>query len=901
MPAPTPSNTLVIVESPTKARTITKYLPKDFLVKASVGHVRDLPNSAAEIPAKYKKQKWARLGVNVEDGFAPLYVVPKGKKPLVTELRAAVRKADHIYFATDEDREGESISWHLLQLVGSKVPHQRLVFHEITKSAISKALETPREIDQDLVRAQETRRVVDRLFGYEVSPLLWKKMAPRLSAGRVQSVAVRLLVERERARIRFTPAGFWSLKAQFACHGSSFEADLVEVSGRRIAVAKDFDPDTGKLRSRTRRASKGVVILEVEQARGLEAALRTGVAPATVASVKETPYSTAPQPPYVTSTLQQEANSRLRFAARHTMAVAQQLYENGFITYMRTDSTMLSDEAKAAARDQIVERYGEAFLSPIVRVYKTKVKNAQEAHEAIRPAGRQFQSVAKVRAKLGPEAARLYDLILRRTLASQMGNAKGTSTVALVDVAGAGTEARFRAAGRTIEFPGFLKAFEGGSGAAAAKGGKGRLAILPKLAPGDRPAVESAAAKERLTRAPQRFTEGTLIRKLEQLGIGRPSTWASVVDLVQARSYAFRKGGKLIPTFTAMAVVGLLEEHFEQLMDYEFTAQLEDQLDAISRGELDRQQYLRRFYFGEGGPCQGEPSEGGEGLDGQCRGLRQLIDLGLEQIDPRKVCSLPVGSVDGGSEVEVRIGRYGPFLSDGESRCSVPQDVAPDELDLSKAAELLEIAKKGVEPLGHDPESGDPVYLLRGRFGPFVQLGESKGGGKVKRSSLLRGMDARKVTLEVALQLLAMPRPLGLHPESGDEVLVANGRYGPYVKCGKESRSVPSAVSPFEITLAQALELLAKAKGGRGRRVREPLKVLGAHPETGKELKVLAGRYGPYVTDGKLNASLPRDAQPEDTTMEAAVALLKARAQRVKASPARKKPARRAPAKRKSA
>ena len=852
------SRVLVIVESPTKARTITNFLPKGFVVKASVGHVRDLPTSATEVPAKYKKEAWGRLGVNIDGEFEPVYVIPKSKKDLVKEMRAAVKKADLIYFATDEDREGESISWHLQDLLGPKVPYKRLVFHEITKTAIRASLASPREINQDLVQAQETRRIVDRLFGYGVSPLLWKKMIPRLSAGRVQSVAVRLMVERERARQRFTKASHWGLKARFSKDGAFIEADLVELAGKRVATSKDFDPDTGALKASAGGSARALLHLGHKRAQEAEGAVRASSP--TVESVEEKPFSASPQAPYVTSTLQQEANSKLRYQARHTMRLAQQLYENGFITYMRTDSTVLSDEAKTAARNLIVERFGREFLSDSVRYYRNKVKNAQEAHEAIRPAGGQFRAIDEVRNRLGPEAAKLYEMIWRRTLASQMPDARGTNSTVLLKAG----EARFRASGKTIEFAGFLKAYS----AEAVPGDSpvdAKERILPKLSSGDAVTLESIEASERHTQPPQRFTEGSLIRELERLGIGRPSTWATIVDLVQSRAYAFRRDTALVPTFTAMAVVGLLEKHFTRLTDYEFTAKLEDQLDAISRGELGRLEYLKSFYFGNG-----------------FKGLRTLIEDGEADINPREVCAVLVGRREDGTPVEVRIGRYGPFLSDGTARCSLPEQLSPDELDLAKAEELLEIASKGPAALGVDPGSNLPVYLKQGRYGPFVQLGDAEGDNGAKRASLLRGMKPDSVDIEVALKLLSLPRELGKHPANDDKVVAANGRYGPFVRCGEEIRSIPADISPFDISLEQAVELLSQEKSTRRRAARpEPLKLLGKHPETNVELKVLSGRYGPYVTDGEVNASLPKDTEPESLTVEQAVDLLRARAARI--------------------
>ncbi len=848
--------TLVIVESPTKARTISKFIGKDYVVKASNGHIRDLPKSAAEIPPKLKKEPWARMGVNIEKDFQPLYVVPSEKKKQVKELRAAIKNADRIYFATDEDREGESISWHLLEELKPKIPVKRLVFHEITKDAIRHSLDSARDIDQDLVRAQETRRVVDRLFGYEVSPLLWKKMAPRLSAGRVQSVAVRLLVERERARIRFTEASFWGMKAVFAKAGEAFETDLTHVGGKRVVIGKDFDPDTGRLKR-----LKDVVRLDAAAARKLEQQVRN--ASARVSSVEKKAYTTSPQAPFVTSTLQQETNRKLRFSARHTMSVAQQLYENGFITYMRTDSTMLSDEAKAAARSLIEQEFGKEYLSEEIRYYRTKVKNAQEAHEAIRPAGEEFRPVAEVRRQLGPEAARLYEMIRMRAVASQMRDARGTHSVVTVDVG----EARFRATGKTIEFAGFLKAYAvGADDAEPQQGGKER--ILPAMAEGDRLESRSAVASERRTQPPPRFTEGTLIRELERLGIGRPSTWATIVDLVLSRSYAFKKSSALAPTFTAMAVVGLLENHFTHLMNYAFTAKLEDQLDAIARGKLTRIDYLKDFYYGDGRA-----------------GLRALVHAGESGIDPRIVCGLPIGQTPQGAEIEVRIGRYGPFLTNGENRAGIPDMMAPDELTPSKAAELIEAARRGPEPLGSAPEINLPVYLKNGRFGAYVQLGDGNDEEKPKMASLPADKNLEEVDLAYALMLLALPRALGAHPDDNKDVVAASGRFGPYVKWGDEIRSLPGDMgNPLEVTLDQAVELLRQPKVRRRAAARiETLKQVGKHPVTEKDIKVLSGRFGPYVTDGEINAGLPRGLKPEELTMDDAVGLLQARAERIAA------------------
>jgi DNA topoisomerase I len=849
---------LIIVESPTKAKTITKFLGKEYTVRASNGHIRDLPNSASEIPAKLKKEPWAKLGVNIESGFAPLYVIPKNKKDNVNALKEEIKKADALYLATDEDREGESISWHLLEILKPKVPTKRLVFHEITKEAIEQALKNPREIDLNLVRAQETRRIVDRLFGYEVSPLLWKKMAPRLSAGRVQSVAVRLLVERERERIRFHEASFWDLKAVFQKHDAKdsenqFEADLTQVDGKRVAAGKDFDPETGILKPDDK-----IVALDENAARQLKN--RVLHTKPVVSSVEEKPYSTNPPAPFVTSSLQQEANRKLRYSAKRTMGVAQQLYENGFITYMRTDSTTLSEQALAAARSFIKSDFGEEYLPPKPRQYATKVKNAQEAHEAIRPAGDAFTPPQVVRQKLGDEAFRLYELIWKRTVASQMQNARGTH-IAVNIAAG---EATFRATGKTIAFAGFLRAYVEGSDDPESELAD-REKILPNLHEGENVKLIGLDPAEHVTQSPARYTEGNLIRELERRGIGRPSTWAQIVELVLSRQYAFKKGTALVPTFTAMAVVGMLEQHFASLLDYEFTARLEDYLDSISRGEAENVKYLSEFYYGNGYP-----------------GLKSLVKQGETTIDPREVCGVHIGQEEDGTEVEVRIGRYGPFLTNGTQRASVPDDMAPDELKLETAVKLLVNAGREPEALGMHPETGEPVFLKSGPYGPYVQLGNGGTQAKPKMVSLLPKMTPEQMDLACALKLLSLPRTLGEHPETQHKVVVAVGRFGPYLKCDKETRSIPvDRFSPLEMTLEQALELLNEPKG-KGRNNAKPalIRELGKHPVSGSALNIFSGRYGPYVSDGTLNASLGKTTKPEELTVDAAVELLEARAAR---------------------
>ena len=845
---------LVIVESPTKAKTITKFLGKDFVVRASMGHVRDLPESAADIPAKVKKEPWARLGVNVDQNFEPLYVVSKNKKEQIKELQDLLKSSDALYLATDEDREGESISWHLHEVLKPKVPVRRLVFHEITKEAIQESLRNPREIDQALVRAQETRRIVDRLFGYEVSPLLWKKMAPGLSAGRVQSVAVRLLVERERARIRFRSGQYWSVKAKFEKRGEQplFEAELLSVGGRRVATSKDFDPNTGKLADTS---GVGAFVLDEAGARRVVSLLEAG--PVKVASVEDKPFTQRPAAPFVTSTLQVEANSKLRYSAKRTMQVAQQLYENGFITYMRTDSMSLSDQAIRAARSLIEREYGANFLSPSVRQYETKVKNAQEAHEAIRPAGESFTAPDAVFAQMGAEAGRLYDLIYKRTVACQMADARGTNTIVMVSAG----DAMLRASGKTIEFAGFLKAYE----EAHDEDVDEKDAVLPRLASGDGLRTDKAEPLERSTQPPNRFTEGSLIKELERLGIGRPSTWASIVELVLSRSYAFKKGNALVPTFTAMGVVGLLEQHFKTYLDYQYTARLEDDLDAISRGESLSHDYLKDFYHGE-----------------HEDGLRMLVTKGEKEIDPRVINGLPIGEHDG-KTVEVRIGRYGPFLSDGERRAGVPDDTPPDELTLTKALDMLEHASKEPESLGLHPDSGEPVYLKVGRYGPYVQLGDAREGSKPKMASVIAGTDLKDVDLAHAVQLLSLPKNLGPHPETGEKVVAANGRFGPYVQSGTETRSLPADKSPIAVTLEEAVAILKqpRTRGKGGARTQTTLRELGTNPASGKVVKMLSGRYGPYVTDGEVNASLSRGADPMAITPEQCFELLAARAQQI--------------------
>lgn len=858
------SKRLVIVESPTKARTIEKFLSNDFTVLASYGHVRDLPNSASEIPADIKKEKWSRLGVNVDSSFDPLYIIPSDKEKRVKELKKAVKNASEVYLATDEDREGESISWHLLSVLEPKVPVKRLVFHEITKKAIEESLSHARTIDENLVRAQETRRIIDRLYGYSVSPLLWKKMVPRLSAGRVQSVAIRLLVQRERERAKFRSADYWDIKALLAAPSNPalpFEAELTHVGDKRVASGKDFDANTGKLLDKP-----DVILLDEKSTLELKARLEASTP--TVKEVESKPFTQKPSPPFTTSTMQQEANRKLGFGAKRTMGVAQKLYENGFITYMRTDSTTLSQEALTAARTLIEREFGKDYIDASPRVYKTKVKNAQEAHEAIRPAGSEFTHPDTVKARLGDEAYKLYELIWKRMLACQMKDARGTRVSVAIGI----DNANFRASGKTISFPGFLRAYVEGSDDPEADLAE-REKNLPALNKGDALDAKNYDALKHSTQPPARYTEGSLIKELEKLGIGRPSTWATIVDVVLSRDYAFKKGTALVPTILAMGVTGLLEGYFSHLVDYEFTAKLEDDLDSISRGELDNQEKLRAFYFGE---------------EGSLKGLKDLVTEGEENIDPRVVCGIGLGKGSTGQDLEVRVGRYGPFLSDGENRASVPDSLPFDELTSSTAEQLLAEAAKGPESLGNDPETNLPVYVKKGRFGPYIQLGDMvEGGEKPKMASLLPGLTPADITLSIALDILSLPKQLGVHPENETEIMVYNGRYGPYIKCGSESRTIPTEESPLTISLQRALELLAQPRT-RGRAANQPktLKELGKHPDSQDTISLKSGRYGPYVTDGTTNASLPQGADAEALTLDEAVELIRARAAK---GPAKKK------------
>jgi DNA topoisomerase-1 len=832
---------LVIVESPAKARTIAGYLGPDFVVESSVGHIRDLPDSAAEIPEKYKGESWARLGVDVDHGFEPLYVVDPDKKKTVAQLRKQLADADELLLATDEDREGEAIAWHLLEVLKPKVPVRRMVFHEITRDAIEQALDETREVDERLVDAQESRRILDRLYGYEVSPVLWKKIMRGLSAGRVQSVATRLVVERERERMAFRAAAWWDLVATF--DPESFDARLVSVDGQRVATGRDFGPD-GKLRGEARQ-------LDEEAARGL--ADRLQGASFRVARVERKPYVRRPSPPFMTSTLQQDASRKLRFSAQTTMRLAQRLYENGYITYMRTDSTTLSESALTAAREQVTSLFGAEYVPPEPRRYERKVKNAQEAHEAIRPSGDRFRTPQDVRSELSADEHGLYELIWMRTIASQMKDAQG-QTVSL-RIGGESTEGEaveFAASGTVITFRGFLAAYEEGRDADRPTKDDDEERRLPNLAEGDSVELRALEPQGHETSPPARYTEATLVRTLEELGIGRPSTYASILGTILDRGYVFKRGTALVPAFLAFSVVALLEKHFGRLVDYDFTASMEDDLDRIAAGDERRAEWLGRFYFGDG-----------------TGGLHELVsDLGA--IDAREINSLEIG--DG---IVLRVGRYGPYLERDGQRASVPEELAPDELTLEKAEELL-AQPSGDRELGTHPETGLPIVARTGRYGPYVtEVLPEDSKEKPRTASLFKTMSLDTVGLDDAVRLLQLPRVVGV-AEDGEEIVARNGRYGPYIQKEKESRSLESEEQLFTIDLPGALELLAQPRQRRGQRAAatKPLRELGTDPVGGKEIVLKEGRFGPYVTDGETNASLRKGDDPETVTLDRAAELL---------------------------
>ncbi|BDZ41452.1 DNA topoisomerase 1 [Paraoerskovia sediminicola] len=914
---------LVIVESPTKARKIQGYLGDDYEVEASVGHIRDLPQPS-ELPAEMKKGPYKKFAVDVDNGFDPYYEVYGDKKKKVTELRRALKEADELYLATDEDREGEAIAWHLIEALKPKVPVKRMVFHEITREAIARALENTRELDTDLVDAQETRRILDRLYGYEVSPVLWRKVRQGLSAGRVQSVATRLVVERERERMAFVAAEYWDVTGTFELAdrshddaGKAFGARLVELDGTRVAAGRDFD-DRGQLKA----SAKGVAHLDGATAQAVVAGLAE--ASFAVRSLETKPYTRRPAAPFTTSTLQQEASRKLRMSSRQAMRTAQALYENGYITYMRTDSPALSGEATDAARRQAAELYGADYLPQKPRVYANKSKGAQEAHEAIRPAGDSFRTPAQVAREISGDQFRLYELIWKRTVASQMSDAKGSTAsvrlvgaVAATDGRDALGDAVFAASGTVITFRGFLAAYEESSDAdryaedsidTAGKGkGDGKDARLPQMAEGDALTGDELSADGHSTSAPPRYTEASIVKALEELGIGRPSTYASTISTIMDRGYVLSRGQALVPSWVAFAVVRLLEEHFGRLIDYDFTAGMEADLDEIAAGRKDRVEWLSTFYRGD------------ESNTRETGGLRGLIE-GMGDIDARGINSIPLGE-----GLQLRVGRYGPYVEDlstevkeGENppRASVPDDVAPDELTVAKARELIAAGADDGKELGTDPETGRTIIAKAGRYGPYVtevldlppidtslsaaaQKKAKAAQPKPRTGSLLSTMSLETVTIDDALKILSLPRVVGTDPESGDEITAQNGRYGPYLKKGTDSRTLPSEDAMFTVTLDEAIELYKQPKRGRGRTAAPPLRELGQDPETDKPVVIKDGRFGAYITDGETNRTLPRELTPDSVTPERAFELLaEKRAQGPKKKPAAKK---KAPAKKPAA
>ncbi|MFN6484715.1 MULTISPECIES: type I DNA topoisomerase [unclassified Nostoc] len=847
-------STLVIVESPTKARTIRNYLPAGYRVEASMGHVRDLPQSASEIPAAVKGESWAQLGVNVDADFEPVYVVPKDKKKIVTQLKDALKDVDELILATDEDREGESISWHLYQLLKPKVPTKRMVFHEITQEAIKKALKDCRNIDEQLVRAQETRRILDRLVGYTLSPLLWKKIAWGLSAGRVQSVAVRLLVTRERQRRAFHEGTYWDLKASLSKEKTPFAAQLVTLAGTKIANGSDFDATTGQIT-----AGRNVLLLNEDQAVALKERL-TGKT-WSVTEMEERPVTRKPSPPFTTSTLQQESNRKLRLSARDTMRVAQNLYEQGYITYMRTDSVHLSDQAIAAARSCVEKLYGQQYLSPQPRQYTTKSKGAQEAHEAIRPAGSTFRTPQET--GLGGRELAVYDLIWKRTVACQMADSRQTQITVQLQVEDAG----FRSSGKRIEFPGYLRAYvEGSDDPEAAL--EDQEVILPNLQVGDHPNCTELEAVGHETQPPARYTEATLVKTLESEGIGRPSTYASIIGTIIDKGYAHLVTNALIPTFTAFAVTDLLEKHFPDIVDPSFTSKMEQTLDDIATGEAKWLPYLQKFYLGD-------------------KGLETLVKEQESQIDATKARTVALENLD----AKVRIGKYGPYIEvvngEGVITASIPKDLTPADLDPKQVEVLLRQKTTGPDQVGRHPETGEPIYVKIGAYGPYVQLGDKTDENpKPKQASLLKGVTPETVTLEMAVGLLALPRTLGVHPVTGGKIQASLGRFGPYVvhdqgKEGKDYRSLKAADNVLTISLERALELLSEPKKGRSStnsKSKAALRELGTHPEDGETINIYDGPYGPYIKHGKTNVSIPEGQTVEDVTLAAALNLLAAKA-----------------------
>jgi DNA topoisomerase-1 len=837
---------LVIVESPTKAKTIRKFLGKDYIVESCMGHIRDLPQSAKDIPEKIKKEKWASLGVNVEDHFDPVYCVPKDKVKVVKTLKEKLEEANELYLATDEDREGESISWHLTEVLKPKVPTKRMVFNEITKDAIQKSLTQTRKIDMNLVHAQEARRILDRLVGYTISPLLWKKVAYGLSAGRVQSVAVRLIVEKEHDRMKFKKAQYWGVLAQLQKDGAAFESRLQVLKGSRVATGKDFDGTTGKLLG-----GKDVTILGEKTAKDLAEKLKSQSW--TVTEVEEKPTSRKPAAPFITSTLQQEANRKMGLSSRETMQVAQKLYEQGFITYMRTDSTFLSTEAIQAARSCIQSKYGKEYLPSEPRLYDAKkVKGAQEAHEAIRPAGQKFLDPDET--GLSGTQLRLYELIWMRTVASQMVDARQKQVSAKIQVG----EAIFGASGMTIEFPGFLRAYVEGSDDPEADL-QDREVRLPALKAKDAVKCAKLDPSEHETKPPARFTEASLVQTMEKEGIGRPSTYASIIGTIIDRGYVRKEGTALIPTFTALVVSKLLKNHLTQFVDLGFTSSMEKSLDGIADGDLDMEKYLDSIYFGK-------------------TGLKSLVETQEKKIDPEEARQI---AIEGLEKFSFRVGKYGAYVCtqrDGEEVCaSIPDKESPADITGEAADKLIDQKINGADALGKDPKTGLPIYALSGRYGPYVQLGDvTAKDDKPKRVSIPAQIQFETLTLQQAIELLSLPKTLGKHPTLGKEIKAGIGRFGPFVVCDGDYRSIPKGESIFDITLKRALELFAIPKKGRGRAA--PLKELGAHPGTGEPVNIMNGPYGAYVKSGKTNASLPEGMTVEQVTLEKAVELINEKA-----------------------
>ncbi|ORB32091.1 type I DNA topoisomerase [Mycolicibacterium parafortuitum] len=923
---------LVIVESPTKARKIAGYLGSNYIVESSRGHIRDLPRAAADVPAKYKSEPWARLGVNVDADFEPLYIISPDKKATVADLKDKLKNVDELYLATDGDREGEAIAWHLLETLKPRIPVKRMVFHEITEPAIRAAAEDPRDLDNDLVDAQETRRILDRLYGYEVSPVLWKKVAPKLSAGRVQSVATRIIVQRERERMAFRSAGYWDVTAELDASVSdaqasppTFVAKLNTVDGRRVATGRDFD-SLGAVKK-----PDEVLVLDEAAATGLASGLRG--AQLAVSSVEQKPYTRRPYAPFMTSTLQQEAGRKLRFTSERTMSIAQRLYENGYITYMRTDSTTLSQSAIDAARNQARQLYGEEYVHPTPRQYTRKVKNAQEAHEAIRPAGDVFQTPGQLHSQLDTDEFRLYELIWQRTVASQMADARGTTlSLRIGGTAAGGEHVVFNASGRTITFPGFLKAYVESLDDQAGGEADDAESRLPNLTQGQRVDAKDLTADGHTTSPPARYTEASLIKALEDLGIGRPSTYSSIIKTIQDRGYVHKKGSALVPSWVAFAVIGLLEQHFSRLVDYDFTAAMEDELDAIAAGNERRTNWLNNFYFG------GE--HGVEGSIAREGGLKKLVGGNLEEIDAREVNSIKLFDDSEGRAVNVRVGRNGPYLermiadpdNPGElkpQRANLKDELTPDELTLELAEKLFATPQEG-RSLGIDPATGHEIVAKDGRYGPYVtevlpepesgnpddgtagvtaKKGKKPTGPKPRTGSLLRTMDLETVTLDDALKLLSLPRVVGVDPENGEEITAQNGRYGPYLKRGTDSRSLATEEQMFTITLDEALKIYAEPKRrGRQGAATPPLRELGVDPVSEKPMVIKDGRFGPYVTDGETNASLRKGDDVLSITDERASELLadrrargpvkkKAAAKKTVKKAAKKAPAKKAPAK----